>query len=122
MKVSISEIRVSKRFFVTVPDFIGDALDRWAESERNKPATLAAWLIETSIRQALDEGKIPSATEALPKSGTIVDTSDRDRVLKALIDGSEIDETTLALLAQELGFGPTALIQLFKSIREKNDK
>ena len=27
---------VSKRFFVTLPDGIGEALDRWAQAEKNK--------------------------------------------------------------------------------------
>jgi hypothetical protein len=55
---------LSKRFFVTVPDVIGDALDRWAEAERNKPTTLAAFLLEQVVRQAMDEGKIPLSKEA----------------------------------------------------------
>lgn len=57
---------LSKRFFVTVPDVIGNALDRWAEAERNKPTTLAAFLLEQVIRQAMDEGKIPEPKEATP--------------------------------------------------------
>jgi hypothetical protein len=58
---------VSKRFFVTLPDAIGDALDRWAESERNKPASLAAFLLEQAIREAMDQGKIPNPNaEPLP--------------------------------------------------------
>jgi CopG-like RHH_1 or ribbon-helix-helix domain, RHH_5 len=55
----LKDLIVSKRFFVTLPDSIGDALDRWADSERNKPATLAAFLLEQVIRRALDEGRIP---------------------------------------------------------------
>lgn len=58
------ELVLSKRFFVTVPDVIGDALDRWAESERNKPTTLAAFLLEQVVRQAMDEGKIPPPKES----------------------------------------------------------
>lgn len=57
------EFVLSKRFFVTVPDVIGDALERWAESERNKPTTLAAFLLEQIVRQAMDEGKIPPPKE-----------------------------------------------------------
>lgn len=50
---------VSKRFFVTLPDAIGAALDKWAAQESNKPATLAAFLLERVIRDAADQGKIP---------------------------------------------------------------
>ena len=50
---------VSKRYFITLPDGIADALERWAESERNKPSTLAAFLVESAVRDADDQGKIP---------------------------------------------------------------
>ncbi len=50
---------VSKRFFVTLPDGIGEALDRWAKSEKNKPASLAAFIIEKAVREAMDQGKVP---------------------------------------------------------------
>ncbi len=53
---------VSKRYFITLPDGIADALDRWAESERNKPSTLAAFLVEAAVREADGQGKIPPAT------------------------------------------------------------
>jgi hypothetical protein len=45
---------VSKRYFITLPDGIADALDRWAESERNKPSTLAAFLVERAVRDKQD--------------------------------------------------------------------
>ena len=50
---------VSKRVMITLPDGIGDALERWAKSEKNKASTLAAFLVEAAVRQAQDEGKIP---------------------------------------------------------------
>lgn len=52
---------VSKRYFITLPDGIADKLERWAESERNKPSTLAAFLVEVAVRDADDSGKIPPA-------------------------------------------------------------
>lgn len=55
---------VSKRFFVTLPDGIGEALDRWAKSEKNKPASLAAFLIEKAVREAMDQGKVPPPEES----------------------------------------------------------
>ena len=50
---------VSKRYFITLPDGIADALDRWAESERNKPSTLAAFLVERAGRDKLDADATP---------------------------------------------------------------
>ena len=52
---------VSKRYFITLPDGVADVLDRWAESERNKPSTLAAFLVEAAVRDADGQGKIPPA-------------------------------------------------------------
>lgn len=49
---------VSKRYNITLPDGVAKALEGWAESEENKPSTLAAFLLETAVRQAADQGKI----------------------------------------------------------------
>jgi len=50
---------VSKRYNITLPDGVAKALEGWAESEENKPSTLAAFLVEMAVRQAADQGKIP---------------------------------------------------------------
>lgn len=57
----------SKRYNVTLPPAIGEALDRWAEAEGNKPTSLASFLLEQVVRQAIDKGKIP-ASEPKPKT------------------------------------------------------
>ena len=62
-------ISVSKRYFITLPDGIADALDQWAESERNKPSTLAAFLVERAVRDKLD-ADAARATSALPNEST----------------------------------------------------
>ncbi|MEO0986519.1 MAG: hypothetical protein AAFY20_13330 [Cyanobacteria bacterium J06639_14] len=55
---------VSKRYFITLPDGVANALERWAASESNKPSTLAAFLVEVAVREADDQGKIPPDEEA----------------------------------------------------------
>ena len=50
---------VSKRYFITLPDGIARALEEWAARDENKPTTLAAYLVEQAVRQAIDEGKTP---------------------------------------------------------------
>jgi len=50
---------VSKRINVTLPDLIAEALDRWADSEGRPTANLAAYLLETAIKEAEERGKIP---------------------------------------------------------------
>ena len=56
----------SKRYNITLPPAIGEALDRWAEAERNKPTSLASFLVEQIIRQAMEKGKIPPETKTKP--------------------------------------------------------
>jgi CopG-like RHH_1 or ribbon-helix-helix domain, RHH_5 len=51
---------VSRRVFLTLPDGVADDLERWAASERNKAATLAGFIVEKAVREARQEGKIPS--------------------------------------------------------------
>ncbi len=50
---------VSRRVFLTLPDGVADDLDRWAEAERNKAATLAGFIVERAVREAKEQGKIP---------------------------------------------------------------
>jgi hypothetical protein len=54
---------MSKRVSITLPDGIADALERWAVSEQNKSATLAAFLVEAAVRDAQAKGMIPPSQE-----------------------------------------------------------
>lgn len=58
-----TEKLVSKRVFVTLPDLAYDKLERWADSQGRPVANLAAFLLETALNEAEEEGKIP-----LPKN------------------------------------------------------
>ena len=51
---------MSKRVFVTLPDSVFEELEQWADSQGRPTANLAAFLIETSIRQAKESGEINS--------------------------------------------------------------
>ncbi|MGB3655013.1 MAG: hypothetical protein WBA41_27930 [Rivularia sp. (in: cyanobacteria)] len=51
---------MSKRVFVTLPDSVFEELEQWADSQGRPTANLAAFLIETSIRQAKENGEISS--------------------------------------------------------------
>lgn len=48
--------RVSKRVMVTLPDEVAKALEAWAERQGRPTANLAAYLLETSIREAQERG------------------------------------------------------------------
>lgn len=49
---------VSKKFSVTVPDVIYEQLEQWADEQGRPAANLAAFLIETGIRQAIERGEL----------------------------------------------------------------
>jgi hypothetical protein len=50
---------VSKRVFMTLPDRAYDLLERWADSQGRPVANLAAFLVETALLEAEEQGKIP---------------------------------------------------------------
>jgi hypothetical protein len=50
---------VSKRVYVTLPDAIYEDLEQWANSQGRAVANLTAFLIETVVTNAKEEGKIP---------------------------------------------------------------
>lgn len=65
-----TEKLVSKRVFVTLPDLAYDKLERWADSQGRPVANLAAFLLETALNEAEEEGKIPLPKNSPPASGT----------------------------------------------------
>ena len=59
---------VSKRVNLTLPDKVFSSLERWASAEGRPTANLAAFIVEIAIREAEQQGKIPSDDQAvLPK-------------------------------------------------------
>jgi CopG-like RHH_1 or ribbon-helix-helix domain, RHH_5 len=50
---------VSKRINVTLPDSVVEELESWAEAQGRSLANLAAFLLESSVKQAKEKGEIP---------------------------------------------------------------
>lgn len=48
---------VSKRVFITIPDAVFADLEDWADQQGRPTANLAAFLVETAVRQAKDKGE-----------------------------------------------------------------
>jgi hypothetical protein len=105
--------QVSRRVFLTVPDFIADALERWADKEGTKAATLAGFIVEREVREGLRTGEIPPApnheTEydslkhlVMYNRKQLMDSGKfADERLKELMDGAaptELETVRLALL------------------------
>jgi len=52
-----SSSSMSRRYAITLPDGIAEKLEKWAESEKNKPSTLAAFLVELAVREWDEKNK-----------------------------------------------------------------
>ena len=53
---------VSKRINVTLPDAVAELLEKWADHEGRPTANLAAYIIETAVREAEEQSKFPTKT------------------------------------------------------------
>jgi CopG-like RHH_1 or ribbon-helix-helix domain, RHH_5 len=42
---------MSKRYNITLPDGVAEKLEEWADGEKNKPSTLAAFIVEAAVRE-----------------------------------------------------------------------
>ena len=51
---------VSKRINVTLPDAVAELLEKWADHEGRPTANLAAYIIETAVREAELKGNFPA--------------------------------------------------------------
>jgi CopG-like RHH_1 or ribbon-helix-helix domain, RHH_5 len=50
---------VSKRINITLPDSVVEELECWAEAQGRSLANLAAFLLESAVKQAKEKGEIP---------------------------------------------------------------
>lgn len=106
-----------KRIFLSLPPGILEALERWAESEGNRPTSLANWIVETAVREALDAGKIPSP-EQKPSQ---IDAIDLKAFLTRLASGELPTHEQLETLADELGVEAEVLVALRDRVQKGND-
>ncbi|MEA5450193.1 hypothetical protein VB780_16555 [Leptolyngbya sp. CCNP1308] len=60
---------VSKRVLVTLPDTVVADLEAWAQYQGRPTANLAAFLIETGIRQAKANNEFKTLEPDQPQSG-----------------------------------------------------
>lgn len=56
-------LTVSKRVYVTLPDSVYEALERWADQQGRPTANLAGFLIEVAVLAAQKTGEIPPKPE-----------------------------------------------------------
>lgn len=114
---------MSKRFTVTVPDAIGQVVERAAEAEGAKAATTASFMLETAIREGLQSGKYPKEWAVLEKQQSTeksakLDPIDSDALVKLLfkLKGSkQLAASDISLLENLLDLPPGRLTDLAKN-------
>jgi hypothetical protein len=60
---------VSKRVNLTLPDLVYEELEAWAEYQGRPVANLAAYLVESSIREAKDKGEFKTLKDKESQKG-----------------------------------------------------
>ena len=97
--------KVSKRYYITLPDALGDALERWADALGDKPASLAAFIVQKGIREAQDRGEIPPVERHEVKELS-------HRFLSSLVSGNPLPSGDVAVLAYLLNIKSDFLTEL----------
>lgn len=105
---------MSKRVFLTLPEAIYEKLERWAQVERRKAATLAGFIVEAAVREAEEAGKIPSEDQLSVEGG------DLGELVSRLANGENIPNGELIVFASQLDLDPDVLIQLRDRVKGKN--
>jgi predicted DNA-binding protein len=62
-------LTVSKRVHITLPDYIYESLEQWADRQGRPTASLIAFIVETAVLEAQKKGDIPVGSQK-PKSDT----------------------------------------------------
>lgn len=108
---------MSQRYYITLPDALGDALERWADALGDKPASLAAFIIQKGIREAQERGEIPPVERNEVKELS-------HRFLSALVSRNPVSSGDVAVLAYLLHIKADFLMELSDQIlrSEQNKK
>jgi len=62
---------VSKRVNLTLPDVVYDELEAWAEFQGRPTANLAAYLVESAIREAKERGEFKTLKQNNPPTSGV---------------------------------------------------
>mgnify|MGYP002777520626 FL=1 len=60
-------LTVSRRVHITLPDYIYEALEQWADEQGRPTANLISFLVETAVLEAQKRGQIPSQQKKPPE-------------------------------------------------------
>lgn len=113
---------MSRRYTATIPDALGQVVERIAESEGSKPATVASRLLENAIREDLDNDKYPKEWAVLKKPDSSeqsrLDPIDSDALVKLLFKlkgNKKLTASDVSLLENILNLDPGKLTDLARN-------
>lgn len=69
----------SKRVNLTLPDVVFDDLEAWAEYQGRPTANLAAYLVESAIREAKEKGEFRTLTKSSEETQNKTPSSSKDK-------------------------------------------
>ncbi|MGB3548083.1 MAG: hypothetical protein WBA17_13995 [Saprospiraceae bacterium] len=108
------------RLAVTLPAGIMKALDCWANKEGNRPATFAASLLESKVREAIVSGIIPP--EAMEEDPAVIEPQVKtalENFLQLVGDGECPSDEEIIELADTLEIEAALLIKLCPDFDKK---
>lgn len=108
------------RLSIALPDGLLSALERWAEAEGNKPTSLATFLLEKAIREAIESGKVPP--ESPTTKGSKKSPVDLKTFLAQLAGGELPTNGQLVTLAHDLEVDTEVLMQIRDRVQQGNKK
>lgn len=73
------ELNVSKRVNLTLPDVIYEDLEAWAEYQGRPTANLAAYLVESAIREAKEKGEFRILEKSNKETQNETSSSSKDK-------------------------------------------
>lgn len=117
-KLCIGVVARNPRLSIALPDGLLKALERWAEAEGNKPTSLATFLLEKAIREAIEEGRVPP--EPVKEETSTLTPSDLKAFLTQLACGELPTNGQLVTLAHDLGVETEVLMDLRDRVRRGN--
>lgn len=73
------EPNVSKRVNLTLPDVVYEDLEAWAEYQGRPTANLAAYLVESAIREAKEKGEFHILEKSSKETQNKTSSSSKDK-------------------------------------------
>lgn len=108
------------RLSIALPDGLLSALERWAEAEGNKPTSLATFLLEKAIRDAIEGGKVPP--ESPKEESSKITPSELKAFLTQLAHGELPPNDQLLKLSHELGVETEFLMELRDNVHRSSNR